>query len=85
MLPLLVESSRPAWPSAGWTAPTHASVDVVVPIAFIVPNAGKLLSLLFVPFAAWLAGEPLEAGSYLSCSPRAFPATSPRPRSRCRS
>jgi Na+/H+-dicarboxylate symporter len=35
--------------------------EVVVPIAFNFPTAGKLLTLLFVPFAAWLAGSPLAA------------------------
>ena len=38
--------------------------EVVVPIAFNFPTAGKLLTLLFVPFAAWLAGSPLEPHSY---------------------
>jgi ABC-type amino acid transport substrate-binding protein len=40
--------------------------EVVVPIAFNFPTAGKLLTLLFVPFAAWLAGEHLEAAKYPS-------------------
>jgi Na+/H+-dicarboxylate symporter len=38
--------------------------EVVVPIAFNFPTAGKLLTLLFVPFAAWLSGSALEAGDY---------------------
>lgn len=38
--------------------------EVVVPIAFNFPTAGKLMTLLFVPFAAWLAGSPLEVGRY---------------------
>jgi ABC-type amino acid transport substrate-binding protein len=33
-------------------------------VTFNFPNTGKLLSLLFVPFAAWLAGMPMELGSY---------------------
>ena len=45
---------------------TRSAVDVVVPISFVVPNAGKLLTLLFVPFAAWLAGDPLGADAYLA-------------------
>jgi len=40
--------------------------EVVVPIAFNFPTAGKLLTLLFVPFAAWLAGDGLEAEKYPS-------------------
>jgi len=38
--------------------------DVVIPIAFNLPTAGKLLTLLFVPFAAWLAGSPLDVDQY---------------------
>jgi Na+/H+-dicarboxylate symporter len=38
--------------------------EVVVPIAFNFPTAGKLLTLLFVPFAAWLAGNALETAEY---------------------
>jgi hypothetical protein len=38
--------------------------DVVIPIAFNVPTAGKLLTLLFVPFAGWLAGSPLDVEQY---------------------
>jgi Na+/H+-dicarboxylate symporter len=37
---------------------------VVVPIAFNFPSAGKLLTLLFVPFAAWLSGTGLEVADY---------------------
>jgi Na+/H+-dicarboxylate symporter len=42
--------------------------ETTVPIAFNFPTAGKLLTLLFVPFAAWLAGQPLELSAY----PRLF-------------
>ena len=46
------------------TADAQSTVDVLVPMAFVFPNAGKLLTLLFVPYAAWLAGSSLEFGSY---------------------
>jgi len=36
------------------------SVDAIIPIAFNFPMAGKLLMLLFLPFAAWLADEALD-------------------------
>ena len=38
--------------------------DTLIPIAFNFPTAGKLLTLLFVPFAAWLAGGPLDLAAY---------------------
>ena len=34
--------------------------DVIVPIAFTLSSAGKLLSLAFVLFAGWLSGFPLS-------------------------
>jgi ABC-type amino acid transport substrate-binding protein len=41
-----------------------ASAEVVVPILFNFPNAGRLLTLLFVPFAGWLVGSPLSIADY---------------------
>ena len=67
VLPMLVEKVKARLQERGMgDADAQSSVDIVVPIAFIVPNAGKLLTLLFVPFAAWLAGDALGAGSYLT-------------------
>jgi Na+/H+-dicarboxylate symporter len=43
-------------------------VDVVVPTAFNLPSAGKLLTLCFVLFAGWLSGfpvAPLELPTFL--------------------
>lgn len=37
------------------------SFDVVLPVIFSFPHAGKLLLLLFVVFAAWFSGNPLAA------------------------
>jgi ABC-type amino acid transport substrate-binding protein len=39
-------------------------VDVVLPVAFTFPSAGKLLSLGFVLFAGWVAGYALSASQY---------------------
>lgn len=35
-------------------------VNVVVPIAFNLPSAGKLLTLGFILFAAWMSGSPMS-------------------------
>lgn len=65
VLPMLVEKIKDALATQALDHPdARSAVDVVVPIAFVVPNAGKLLTLLFAPFAAWLSGHPLAAGSY---------------------
>ena len=67
VLPMLVEKVKAALAAQGMdSTDTRSAVDVVVPISFVVPNAGKLLTLLFVPFAAWLAGDPLGADAYLA-------------------
>ena len=39
-------------------------VEVIIPVTYNFPNLGKLLSLMFIPFTAWLAGSPLELGQY---------------------
>jgi hypothetical protein len=36
----------------------------VVPVAFTFPGAGSLLTLLFVPYAAWFSGRPLGLADY---------------------
>jgi Na+/H+-dicarboxylate symporter len=43
---------------------SDSAVDLLVPINFNLPNLGKLLSLAFVPFAAWFAGSALGTGQY---------------------
>jgi Na+/H+-dicarboxylate symporter/ABC-type amino acid transport substrate-binding protein len=43
---------------------SEAYIDVIMPVAFNLPNVGKLLLLLFVPFAAWFAGSPVGWGQY---------------------
>jgi ABC-type amino acid transport substrate-binding protein len=36
----------------------------MIPVFFNFPNAGKLLTLLFIPFAGWLSGAALVAADY---------------------
>ncbi|MHC4959110.1 MAG: cation:dicarboxylate symporter family transporter [Planctomycetota bacterium] len=42
----------------------ESTADVFVPLAYPFPNAGKVLSLLFIPFAGWFSGQPLEFADY---------------------
>lgn len=42
----------------------NAGPEVIVPVSFNFPHAGKLLSLSFIPFAAWFADTPLPLHSY---------------------
>ncbi len=39
-------------------------VDVVVPISYTLPTAGKMLGYLFIIFAGWFSGEELAAADY---------------------
>ncbi|MBW8190079.1 cation:dicarboxylase symporter family transporter [Neiella marina] len=39
---------------------TEQMVDVLIPIAFSFPNAGKLMVILFVVFAGWFVGKPID-------------------------
>lgn len=65
VLPMIAERAEQLAQRHGLAGRTEGSIgDVVVPIAFNFPTAGKLLTLLFVPFAAWLAGNALEATQY---------------------
>ncbi|MGR8921756.1 MAG: cation:dicarboxylate symporter family transporter [Gammaproteobacteria bacterium] len=65
VLPLLVERSKDLMSRHGLlNEDADAAAEVFVPVLFNFPNAGKLLTLLFVPFAAWLSGAPLSAGEF---------------------
>ena len=65
ILPMLIEASKKMYHDYQLNSDdTDSLSEVIVPVTFNFPNTGKLLSLLFVPFAAWLAGMPMELGSY---------------------
>jgi Na+/H+-dicarboxylate symporter/ABC-type amino acid transport substrate-binding protein len=69
VLPMLVERSRELMQRHGLLNDEGASsAEVVVPILFNFPNAGRLLTLLFLPYAAWSVGAPLHLLDY----PRLF-------------
>ena len=52
----------------------ESATEVMIPIMFNFPNAGKLLTLLFIPFAAWLSGAPLPGGDYLQLIAAGIPS-----------
>ncbi|MCG6926421.1 MAG: cation:dicarboxylase symporter family transporter, partial [Acidobacteria bacterium] len=65
VLPILVERSNALLRERGLLTPdSDSAAEVLVPIFFNFPNGGPLLTLLFVPFAAWLAGDALSATDY---------------------
>lgn len=65
VLPILVERSKELMERHGLLDETaDSAAEVMIPVMFNFPNAGKLLTLLFVPFAAWLAGSPLATSDF---------------------
>jgi len=65
ILPMLIDASKKLFKDYGLNSDdTDSLSEVIVPVTFNFPNAGKLLSLLFVPFAGWLAGAPMDLSSY---------------------
>lgn len=65
VLPLLAQRSKELLADHLPDAEDAESVaDVLVPTSFNFPSAGKLLTLAFVPFAAWFVGSSISPGSY---------------------
>ncbi len=59
VLPILAVRSKELLETREEARENSELVDVIVPIAFTLASAGKLLSLAFVLFAGWLSGFPL--------------------------
>jgi len=75
VLPILVERSKKLLEQHGLLDENaDSATEVLIPVMFNFPNAGKLLTLLFVPFAAWLAGAPLVGGDYASLLAAGIPS-----------
>lgn len=65
VLPILVERSKALLRMRGLrNQEADSAAEILVPILFNFPNAGRLLTLLFVPFAGWLAGNSLSGGDF---------------------
>jgi len=65
VLPMLVESAEELF-KRHCPEPEEAvsQVRAVTPLIYPFPHAGRLLALLFVPFAAWYVDMPLSPGQY---------------------
>jgi len=65
VLPILVERSKELLERHGLLDEnTDSAAEVLIPVMFNFPNAGKLLTLLFIPFAAWLSGAVMAGSEY---------------------
>jgi Na+/H+-dicarboxylate symporter len=43
---------------------TDVYIDVMIPVSFNFPNTGKLIMLLFIPFAGWFTGSGMPLSQY---------------------
>lgn len=65
ILPMLIDSSRQLFEDHQIRDDeTDSLAEVIVPVTFNFPNTGKLLSLLFIPFVAWMIGDPMAMLEY---------------------
>jgi Na+/H+-dicarboxylate symporter len=75
VLPILVERANELMARHGLRTPDgESTAEILAPIAFTFPNAGKLLTLLFVPYVAWLTGDPLGAAGHAALFGAGVPA-----------
>ncbi len=65
VLPMLIEQTERLFARLDDERPeTTPTVDILYPIAYPFPHVGKLISMLFVPFAAWFVGHALSWQEY---------------------
>lgn len=61
VLPIIIGSAQDLLAKHGLDEDeSRSTTDTIVPLAYPFPHLGRLLSLMFVPFAAWYAGHPME-------------------------
>ncbi len=67
VLPLIAEESKKLLDESKLSCEgRNCIVDVLAPTAFTLPTAGTPISVAFILFAAWFAGQPLAADQYPS-------------------
>lgn len=67
VLPILTDQGRELLRKAELgSEEANSAVEVIVPTSFTFPSTGLLLSLSFVPFAAWYVGSSLSLTQYPS-------------------
>jgi len=65
VLPMVIESVKNQLTAENVPEEEASTMaDVFVPLGYPFPNAGRILALLFIPFAAWYVGRPLEMADY---------------------
>lgn len=65
VLPQLIGNAKALFKEYGQEDPAiNNYIDILVPVSFNFPNVGKLVMLLFIPFAAWFNGSTLSVTDY---------------------
>ena len=65
VLPVITEHAKGLFRKYELTkSQTDHYVDVIIPVNFNFPNLGKIITILFVLFAAWFSGKPLAISEY---------------------
>ncbi len=69
VLPLLVEAARGLFKEIDdFSEEVDEQISVAVPLGYPFPTIGKLMALVFVPFAAWFAGRSFGFSDSLALS-----------------
>ncbi|MGI9589723.1 MAG: cation:dicarboxylate symporter family transporter [Myxococcota bacterium] len=64
VLPMLISNLDELLDRLGADRDSTARPQVLVPLAYPLPHLGPILGLIFVPFAAWFYGNPLELAAF---------------------
>ncbi len=65
-LPLIVEQAKTLLKERSlYPENADKAISVLTPLAFTFPTSGKLIVLLFIPYAAWLSGDSVPLATYI--------------------
>ena len=64
VLPMIAEGTARLLKESGESDPTQVKPETLVALGYPFPHLGKLIGLLFIPFAAWFAGSPMDWSDY---------------------
>ena len=66
VLPMLIDAVNKLLEDQGWEpGDSHVTPEVLVPLAYPFPTVGKLLSLIFIPFASWFVGKTMAVMDFV--------------------
>ena len=60
VLPMIIEAVRQLMEEEGWQLDGSNEPDYLVPLAYPFPDVGRIVGLIFIPFAAWFYGTVIQ-------------------------